>query len=188
MDGLLPEHLKIVFGYLEPNEKIKLAITGEKYSCDVIKKIVEENRKKALRVICANAFTSLFNFGDEGILFDDKNEMIEEMNSILSNSSQKDRLDMLIHAYCGWISSVIIKRYDYNDMGIGFETIHHHRNRSRYVPEIFAYSPWSFNHELDKPIINRPNTIRVSMVYRVRTFGFQYKTIKDSLLLKALVG
>ena len=187
MDGLLPEHLKMVFWYLEPSEKIKLAITGEKYSCAVSKKIVEENRKKALRILSANALTSLFNFGDEGILFDDKNEMIEEMNSI-SNSSQKDKLNMLIHAYCGWISSVIIKRYDYNDMGIGFETIHHHRNRSRYVPEIFAYSPWSFNHELDKPIINRPNTLHISIIYRVRTIGFQYKIIKNSLLLKALVG
>lgn len=187
MDGLLPEHLKMVFEYLEPREKIKLAITGEKYSCDVSKKIVEEKRKKALRILCANALTKMFNFGDEGILFDDKTEMMEDMNE-MSNYTHKEKVKRMIEIYCTWVSMFIIKKYNYNDMCIGSEDIIYHRNRARYIPDKFAYSPWSFNHKLDQPVIKNPNKIWVSMVYRVRTIGIQYKTIKGSLQLKALVG
>ena len=187
MNALLPEHLKIVFSFLKPTEKLKLAITGEKYSCDVTKKMVEQIRKKTLRIMCANSFASMFNFKDESILFDDKTEMKEEMNRV-SNYVQKERVKNLVETYCNWISKYIIKKYNYNDMGLGFEEIHHHRNRARYTPDKFEYSPWSFSHELDCAIIKNPNKMWISVVYRVRTIGIQYKTIKSSLQLKALVG
>jgi hypothetical protein len=187
MDAILPENLSLVFYYLEPTEKLKLAITGEKYSCDSKKKLIEKIRKKTLRILCANSLTTMFNFGDEGILFDDKTEMMEDMNE-MSNYTHKEKVKRIIEIYCTWISRFIIKKYNYNEMCIGSEDIIYHRNRARYIPDKFAYSPWSFNHELDQPVIKNPNKIWVSMVYRVRTIGIQYKTIKGSLQLKALVG
>ena len=187
MDALLPEHLKIVFDFLKPTEKLKLAITGEKYSCEVSKKMVEKIRKKTLRILCANSFALLFNFNDDSILFDDKDEMKEYMNEI-SNYVQEERVKCLIDVYCSWIYRYIIKKYNYNDMGLGYETIKYHRNRARYVPERFAYSPWAFNNELDVTVVKIPNKIPVSVTYGVRTIGVQYKTIKNSLQLKALVG
>lgn len=187
MNALLPEHLKIVFDFLKPSEKLKLALTGEKYSCNVTKKMVEHIRRKSLRILCANSFASMFNFGYESILFDDKTEMKEEMNRV-SNYVQEERVKNLVEMYCNWISKIIIKKYNYNDMGIGNEELTYHRNKSRYKPNKFAYSPWPFLHELDCAIIKNPNKMWISVVYRVRTIGIQYKTIKSSLQLKALVG
>ena len=187
MNAILPEHLKIVFDYLELPEKLKLAITGEKYSCDVTKKMVEQIRKKTLRILCANSFASMFCFGHLGILYEDEYEMKTQMVEI-SNYVREEKVKRLIDLYCKWISKFIIKKYNYNDMGIGNEDIIYHRNKSRYKPNKFAYSPWPFLHELDCAIIKNPNKMWISVVYRVRTIGIQYKTIKNSLQLKALVG
>ena len=113
MNALLPEHLKIVFDFLKPTEKLKLAITGENYSCEVSKKMVEKIRKKTLRILCANSFASIFNFKHESILFDDKTEMKEEMNRV-SNYVQEERVKNLVEMYCNWISKIIIKKYNYD--------------------------------------------------------------------------
>ena len=187
MNAILPEHLNIVFEFLEPSEKLKLALTGENYSCNVTKKMVEQIRKKSLRILCANSFTSMICFGDTGILYEDEYEMKTQMDEI-SNYVREEKVKKLIDLYCKLISKFIIKKYNYNDMCVGNEELIYHRNKSRYQPNKFAYSPWPFLHELDYAIIKNPNKMWISVVYRVRTIGIQYKTIKSSLQLKALVG
>ena len=129
MNAILPEHLKIVFDYLELPEKLKLAITGEKYSCDVTKKMVEQIRKKTLRILCANSFASMFCFGHLGILYEDEYEMKTQMVEI-SNYVREEKVKRLIDLYCKWISKFIIKKYNYNDMGIGNEDIISYANYS----------------------------------------------------------
>jgi hypothetical protein len=187
MDALLPEHLALVVEFLEPNTKINLATTGENYTCEYKKTLIETTRKKTIRILCANIFKSLFQFGENGILFEDEADMKTELKKT-EYFSQKQKTKVLCDVYSKWISKYIIKKYNYNDMGLGCEEIQHHRNRARYTPEKFAYSLWPFNHPLDNPTIKNPNNIKISIVYRVRTIGIQYKTIKNSLQLKALVG
>ena len=187
MERLLPEHINLGSSFLENKEKLILGTTGDRYSCVLKKNVIQSMRKKAIRILCANLFKAMFSFDDNSILYETKEDMMDDMDS-MKYYSKKLKMSCLFEMYYKWISTYIIRKYNYNDMEIGNEEIKFHRNRSRYRPKKFAYSPYPFNHPMDKTSIRSPNRMCISIVYRVRTIGIQYKTIKESLQLKALVG
>ena len=131
MNSLLPEHLRFVFSFLEPKQQLILGTTGEKYECVIKKKDVHVIRKKAVRKLCADMFYKMFHFSDDALLFNNKDETIEELKKTKLYTN-KYRMEILCRVYCKWIADYILRKNNYSLMEYGSEITYYVRKRHRY--------------------------------------------------------